>query len=216
MNSTKVKVSRVQSAREEQLNTLSHALGALLGAIGMVVLLMADREQTILSRLGIVLYSGSMIMLFTSSAVYHYVTDTKRKLTWRKMDHISIYFLIAGTYTPIALGALYPDPGLLIFGIVWGMTLAGTLLKIFFTGRFQAISVTLYLIMGWLIVFYWSAVTANLSDKAIYLMFLGGAFYSTGVIFYALKKLRYQHVIWHLFVLAGAIAHFFMVLEVGS
>ena len=205
---------RPQSLQEEKWNTYSHALGAILGFVGLFVLLFNDSGKTTLSGLSIVIYGLSMVLLFSCSAIYHYVTDKERKLTWRKMDHISIYFLIAGTYTPIALVSLYNGPGLTIFWIVWSMVLGGTLLKIFFTGRFQVVSVLLYLIMGWLIVFYWGSVRTALSEQAIYLMFLGGAFYSTGVIFYLLKKLRFQHVIWHMFVLGGAAAHFFMVLEV--
>lgn len=205
---------RIQSPREERWNTWSHVLGVLFGIIGLIVLLVFNEKETLWSYLSILIYALSMIMLFSSSAIYHFVESEKKKLQWRKMDHISIYFLIAGTYTPIALISLYKDPGLTIFSIVWSMVLAGTLLKIFFTGRFQLLSVLLYLVMGWLIVFYWEEVQASLSEKAVYLMFLGGAFYSTGVIFYLLKRLRFQHVIWHFFVLAGAVAHFFMVLEV--
>ena len=189
-------------------------LGVVSGIAGLFLLLFADNQKSPWSRVSIVVYSLSMILLFSSSAMYHYVTGEKRKLFWRKMDHISIYFLIAGTYTPITLISLYKDPGLAIFTIVWLMVFSGTLLKIFFTGRFQLLSVGLYLAMGWLIIFYWDQVQASLSPQALYLMFMGGAFYSTGVIFYMMKKLRFQHVIWHFFVLAGAIAHLFMVLEV--
>ncbi|WP_224489585.1 PAQR family membrane homeostasis protein TrhA [Robertkochia flava] len=205
---------RNQSPREEKWNTWSHALGAVLGVPGLFVLLAMNNQHSPWSYASIILYSCSMILLFSSSAIYHYVTSEKSKLLWRKMDHISIYFLIAGTYTPIALISLYKDPGVTIFTIVWSMVLIGTLLKVFFTGRFQLLSVLLYLGMGWLIVLYWGKVQTALTEKAVYLMFLGGAFYSTGVIFYLLKRLRFQHVIWHFFVLAGAMAHFFMVLEV--
>ena len=205
---------RIQSPREERWNTWSHALGVVLGFVGMFVLLVFNTGKTPWSTLSIVIYCASIILLFSSSAIYHFVTGEKRKLLWRKMDHISIYFLIAGTYTPITLISLYKEPGIWVFAMVWSMVLVGTLLKIFFTGRFQLLSVLLYLVMGWLIVLYWGQVQASLPELALYMMFLGGAFYSTGVIFYLLKKLRFQHVIWHFFVLAGAIAHFFMVLEV--
>lgn len=205
---------RIQSPQEEKWNTYSHALGAVLGIVGLVVLLIFDAGKTEWSTLSIFMYSFSMILLFSSSAIYHHVIGERQKFQWRKMDHISIYFLIAGSYTPVALISLYKSPGLGVFLMVWSMVLVGTLLKVFFTGRFQLISVLLYLAMGWLVVLYWSEVMSRLPESAIYMMFLGGAFYTTGVIFYLLKKLRFQHVIWHLFVLAGAIAHFFMVLEV--
>ncbi|MBL7471726.1 PAQR family membrane homeostasis protein TrhA [Robertkochia sediminum] len=205
---------RIQSPQEEKWNTWSHSLGAVLGVVGLVVLLLADAGKTAWSTASILIYSLSMILLFSSSAIYHFVKGERQKFLWRKMDHISIYFLIAGSYTPIALVSLYRAPGLTIFAIVWSIVLIGTLLKVFFTGRFQLLSVLLYLIMGWLVVLYWGDVMARVPENGIYMMFIGGAFYTTGVIFYLLKKLRFQHVIWHFFVLAGAIAHFFMVLEV--
>lgn len=207
---------RDQSPQEEKWNTYSHALGAVLSLGGLFVLLWQDSGKTEWSTWSLLIYSFSMILLFSSSAIYHMVTREEQKLIWRKMDHISIYFLIAGTYTPMALIPLYKTPGTIIFFMVWSMVIGGTLLKIFFTGRFQLVSVLLYLVMGWLVVLYWSDVMIRLPERAIYMMFLGGAFYTTGVIFYLLKKLRFQHVIWHFFVLCGAIAHFFMVLEVAK
>jgi len=201
-----------QSRREEWWNAMSHALGAVLGVVGLGFLLFFDSEKTRFSTLSIVIYAVSAILLFLASTIYHLVRKPKLKQLWRKIDHISIYFLIAGTYTPVALITLEKSSGWLIFGIVWGIAAAGTVLKIFFTGKFELLSLLLYLGMGWLIVFDIKGLLAEISPLGIKLMMLGGAFYTLGTVFYAIKKIPYNHVIWHFFVLGGAISHYFFML----
>ncbi|MFD0860953.1 hemolysin III family protein [Sungkyunkwania multivorans] len=201
----------IQSRREELWNVVSHALGIILGVVGLILLLVNDNGRTAFSTLSIFLYALSIIILFSASTIYHAVTSIRHKRIWRKIDHISIYYLIAGTYTPVALITLESGPGWTIFWIVWIIAIVGTFLKIFFTGRFEKLSLFLYLAMGWLIIFYIRDVMEVLSSSGLRLMLLGGIFYTLGTIFYALKKMRFHHVIWHFFVLAGAVSHFCMV-----
>ena len=201
-----------QTIIEERWNAISHAFGAILGIAGLIILLVFNQGKTDFSVFSIILYSTSIIALFSASTIYHSVRSDRWKRFWRKIDHISIYFLIAGTYTPIALITMEEGSGWTIFWIVWGIAILGTLLKIFFTGKFEAISLLLYLAMGWLIIFYIAELFDSMSSLGLTLMAIGGGFYTLGTIFYAVKKIPYNHVIWHFFVLGGAIAHYFMVL----
>ena len=201
-----------QTIIEERWNAISHAFGAILGIAGLIILLVFNQGKTDFSVFSIILYSISIIALFSASTIYHSVRSDRWKRFWRKIDHISIYFLIAGTYTPIALITMEEGSGWTIFWIVWGIAILGTLLKIFFTGKFEAISLLLYLAMGWLIIFYIAELFDSMSSLGLTLMAVGGGFYTLGTIFYAVKKIPYNHVIWHFFVLGGAIAHYFMVL----
>ncbi|MAZ27099.1 MAG: hemolysin III family protein [Cytophagaceae bacterium] len=197
---------------EELLNSISHGLGILLGIFGLVVLLLFDTAKSPYSTLSILFYGVSIIILYTASTVYHAVTHIKWKTILRKIDHISIYLLIAGTYTPVALIALEKGSGWVIFWTIWGIAFVGTLLKIFFTGRFEILSLALYLVMGWLIVFNIRELIENTTQLGMNLMMLGGAFYTLGIIFYAIRKIPYNHFIWHIFVLGGSISHFLFIL----
>ena len=198
--------------REEEFwNAVSHTLGVLLGIVGVYLLLTNNTEKSEYSVLSIVFYGFSIVLLYTASTVYHALSHVSWKQIFRKIDHISIYFLIAGTYTPVALISLEQDNGWLIFWIVWGIATFGTILKIFFTGRFEILSILLYLAMGWLIVFDWDNLVANSSEMGINLLMLGGAFYTVGILFYVIKRIPFNHLIWHFFVLGGSICHFFFI-----
>lgn len=196
---------------KERLNTWSHALGIAFGLLGLLLLFQKNSLETELSKFSILVYSATFILLFSASTAYHAVASAPLKAKLRILDHISIYLLIAGTYTPLALIALEGTSGWMIFYTVWGIAALGTLLKLFFTGKFEFISLVLYLVMGWLVVWYFDDVLANVSPIGIHLLFLGGAFYTLGTIFYAVRKIPYNHFIWHLFVLAGAISHWFFI-----
>ncbi len=200
-----------QSRTEEIWNAASHGAGILLGIAGLILLLFFDSAKTAYSTLSIFLYASSVIVLYSASTIYHAVSNANWKNIFRRIDHISIYFLIAGTYTPVALITLENTSGWLIFWIVWGVAILGTILKIFFTGRFEILSLLLYLGMGWLIVIDFSNLVSLQSSMGISLLLLGGAFYTLGIVFYAVKKIPYNHVIWHFFVLAGSISHFFFI-----
>lgn len=197
--------------KEERLNAYTHGLGILLGLIGFYLLWDRNLNNSEYATFSIVIYSCSIILLFTASTLYHSVNLKSLKVKLRILDHISIYYLIAGTYTPVALIMLVDGNGWLIFYIVWALAIGGTVLKIFFTGKFEVFSLLLYLIMGWMIVFDIKNLIGMTSTKGILLMFLGGAFYTFGIIFYAQKKIPYNHLIWHLFVLGGAISHWMFI-----
>lgn len=197
--------------KEEKFNTISHGVGAVLAMVGMIVLINANSHKSVYATFGIIIYSISLISMLTVSTIYHAVKNRIWKLRTRILDHINIYYLIAGTYTPVALITLINGNGWLIFGTVWGIAAVGTILKLFFTGKFEIISLLLYLAMGWLIVFDFQNLIDNTSENGIKLLMLGGAFYTIGIIFYAVRRIPYNHFIWHLFVLCGAISHWFFI-----
>lgn len=195
---------------EEKLNAYSHGLGIILAIIGGFVLLQNSTNVPFL-YCSLVVYSISVVVLFTASTVYHAVQNPKIKKKLRIADHISIYYLIAGTYTPVSLTVLLPSKGWLLFYLVWGIALFGTILKIFFTGRFEAFSLVLYGVMGWLIVIDLPYLLQHMSSPQLIYLASGGAFYTIGILFYAVKKIPYNHLIWHFFVLGGAISHWWLV-----
>jgi hemolysin III len=196
---------------EEQLNTISHAIGAVLGIAGLVLLIVLQdgKEWSLFS---VLFYGISIIILFSASTLYHAAKSERLKHRYRIFDHISIYILIAGTYTPVSLLLLADSKGWLLFWLVWSIAALGVFLKLFFTGRFELLSVALYLVMGWLIVFDYPTLSERIAENGLKLLFSGGLFYTLGIIFYAIEKIPYNHFIWHLFVLGGAVCHYFMVL----
>lgn len=199
---------------EEKWNAYSHGFGIVLGVIGLLFLLRDNSQGQAL--LPILVYGCSIILLFTASTIYHAVSHPKWKLKLRVADHISIYYLIAGTYTPVCLFLLWESRGELLLFLVWGLALFGTLLKIFYTGRFEVFSLLLYGIMGWLIVIDLPFLFNNTSTQGLWLLGLGGAFYTLGILFYAIRAIPYNHLIWHFFVLGGAISHWwFIYSEIG-
>ncbi len=204
-------MKRQQSAFEERLNAWTHGLGALMGIAGLVLLISYSRQNSDWSLFSVILYGFSIILLFTASALYHSVKGEKRRHYFRIIDHISIYVLIAGTYTPVLLIGLSESLGWHLFWVVWAIAGFGLILKLFFTGKFEIFSTLLYLVMGWLIVFDFSNLSSLLGTNGVALLFAGGAFYSIGIIFYAVDRIPYNHVIWHFFVLGGALCHYLMI-----
>lgn len=202
---------RQQTNLEENLNALTHAIGAVLGVVALVLLIVFERGLTSWSLFSVVIYGISIIVLFLASTLYHSVKKEKQKHYFRIVDHISIYLLIAGSYTPVLLITLEQSLGWPLFYTVWGIAAFGVLLKLFFTGRFETFSTLLYLAMGWLIVFDFTNLKSLLDTNGLIFLFAGGLFYTLGIVFYIIDKIPYNHVIWHLFVLAGAISHFFMI-----
>jgi hemolysin III len=204
-------VAEQQTKFEEQLNAISHGIGALLGIAGLILLIVFNTNKTEWSLFSVIVYGISLIVLFTASTLYHSMKGEKRKHYFRIIDHISIYFLIAGTYTPVLLITLEKSLGWPLFWTVWGIAAFGVILKLFFTGRFEIFSTLLYLVMGWLIVFDFTNLSETIGSKGVLWLFAAGLFYTVGIIFYAIHRIPYNHVIWHMFVLAGAIGHFFMI-----
>ena len=203
---------RIQTRLEERLNASTHGVGALLGIAGLVLLIVLRNSDVSWSLFSVLVYGISIIILFSASTFYHSVSDEKQKHYLRIVDHISIYLLIAGTYTPVLLLLLTDSLGWLLFWIVWAIAAFGVFLKLFFTGKFELFSTLLYLVMGWLIVFDYSNVAKALTTNGVWLLFAGGLSYTVGIIFYVFERIPFNHVIWHLFVLGGAICHFLMIL----
>ena len=196
---------------EEKLNAWSHGLGVGLGIAALVLMLLGVDQTNPYGLFSVIVYGLSIILLFLASTCYHAITTSKRKHYFRIADHIGIYLLIAGTYTPVLLIAIPHGLGWTLFRIVWGIAAFGLILKLFFTGRFERFSTFLYLAMGWLAVIPYAELTTALDAKALALLIGGGVAYTVGVLFYAIEKIPYNHFIWHLFVLGGASCHFFMV-----
>ena len=202
----------MESKEEEFLNTITHFVGLILSLIGLPILLYYNQNITEFSLVSILFFEFGMICVYTSSTLYHYTTNLKLKHKLRVFDHISIYYLIAGSYAPVCLITLYNSSGLKIFISVLSIALVGTVFKVFFTGKFEKFSLFLYLAMGWLIVIDFSSILNILSFNGLILLIISGFFYSFGTIFYSLQKMKYSHAIWHLFVMAGSASHYFLVL----
>ena len=183
-----------------------------MGIAGLVLLIIFQENKTPFSLFSVIVYGISLIVLFSASSLYHWVKNEKLKYYFRIIDHISIYLLIAGTYTPVALITLENSLGWELFWIEWGITFLGIFLKIFYTGRFEILSVLLYLVLGWLVVIDYTNLSQAIGTYGNLLLFAGGLSYTVGIVFYALERIPYSHVIWHLFVLGGAICHYFLIL----
>lgn len=195
---------------EEKLNAITHGVGAFLGIIGLGFLIYYDTNKTPFSLFSVIVYGSSVVILFTASTLYHLAIDQKKKYYLRITDHISIYFLIAGTYTPVLLISLIESLGWILFYLVWTITALGIVMKLFFTGKFEVFSTLMYLAMGWLIVFDLSSLADKINEGMVFLI-AGGVAYTVGVVFYTFERIPCNHVIWHLFVLIGAFFHFLMI-----
>ncbi|OCL26214.1 hemolysin D [Orenia metallireducens] len=198
---------------EEITNAILHGIGLGLAIAALVVLVvLATIFGDVWYIVSFSIYGSTLIILYLSSTLYHSFPKGKVKDIFRIFDHASIYLLIAGTYTPLTLVALRGPLGWTIFGIVWGITVLGIAYKIFWIGRFKIFSTILYIIMGWLVIFVIKPLIAVLNVNSIVFLVIGGVLYTVGTIFYAWNKMKYNHAIWHLFVLGGSICHFFTIL----
>ncbi len=194
-------------------NTLTPGLGFVLSIPGLVFLLIhASRNGNGWHLVSCAIYGASLVLAYLAFTLYHvFKFHSRWARLFRILDHSAIYLLIAGTYTPFTLVYLRGNWGWTLFGAVWGLTLAGALFKIFFVHRFKVLGPLIYLAMGWMIVFaLWPALVL-IPRPALFLLLYGGLCYSFGLIFYAWKKLLFHHAIWHLFVLAGSILHYFAI-----
>ena len=196
---------------EEFWNSLTHFIGVILTVLGTPLLFYFDNKFTSLSTLSIILFSFGLFSVYSSSSVYHFVIDPRLKKRLQILDHISIYYLILGSYAPVCLITLYEYSGINIFLAVLTLSIVGTMKKLFFTGRFKIISLLLYLVMGWLIVVEIKLLFELLDSEAELLLIIGGLSYTIGIIFYILDKIKYFHSIWHLFVLTGSVLHYLMI-----
>ncbi len=200
--------------REEPVNAITHAIGAVLSVVGLVVLVVyASLEGGALRVVSGSLFGASLVLLYTASTCYHTFRCPRWKGIFRRLDHAAIYLLIAGTYTPFTLLNLRGPWGWTLFGLVWGFAAVGVLFKTFYTGRFEVLSTLAYVAMGWLVLIAIKPTIAAIEPMGLGLMVAGGLAYTGGVLFYALDRMPYNHAVWHLFVLAGSVCHFFAVLH---
>ncbi len=197
------------SRSEEAANTWTHGLGAMLSIAALLALVIPSVQQAEPWRIvSFSIYGCSLFLLFFASTLYHYVSEPGLKATFKTFDHCAIFLLIAGSYTPLLLIELREQLGWIIFSIVWGMAIFGIIAKLFWAKPFKKISLMFYLAMGWLIVVAGDELLGQLEDGALYWLVAGGLAYSIGAIFYASKRIPYNHAIWHLFVLLGSGCHF--------
>lgn len=205
--------ARRYSLREEVAHAVTHGLGVALAIAGLVVLTVrAVRYGDAVHVVASVIFGTTLILMYLASTVYHSVPQSRAKVALRAVDHVAIYLLIAGTYTPFTLVTLQGAWGWSLFGVIWGLAVAGVVFKLFFTGRFEALSLAIYLAMGWCAVIALGQLVKALDAGGLWLLFGGGLCYTGGVAFYVWKRLAYSHAIWHGFVLAGSVLHFFAVL----
>ncbi|WP_194852014.1 PAQR family membrane homeostasis protein TrhA [Nonlabens antarcticus] len=205
-------MARAQTALEERWNVITHGFGFLVFLIASYFLLKQAVESTAqYALIAIIIYCISQLFLYAASTSYHYAKPEKIKWALRKMDHISIYFSIAATYTPVCLISLEDSSGWTILAVVWGIALFGTVWKLFFTGKFEAFSSVLYLVMGYMVVLDLDSLLAAFNNAELGWLIAGGVFFSLGIIFYSWSRLYFNHVIWHLFVLGGSLSHLVMV-----
>lgn len=204
-------MTQIARDKQEILNTISHGMGIVLGIVGLIFLLVKNNNSSIYSTLSIWTFGLSLIILYTSSTIYHFFVNKNWKKKARVLDHMSIFLLIAGTYTPICLITLEKSSGWTLFTIVWTIAALGIIMKIFLTGKVDKLSLLLYLVMGWLLVFDIKNIANSMTSQALLFLVLGGVLYTLGTIFYARDKMPYAHFIWHLFVLGGSASHYAMV-----
>jgi len=198
----------------EILNSITHGIGVLLSIAALVLLIVfaAKRDGNAWQIISFSIYGTSLIILYMASTLYHAIQKRKIKKFFNLFDHASIFILIAGTYTPFCLVPLRGPWGWTLFGIIWGLAIAGVLFKIFFyTDRLRVVGTILYIGMGWVILIALKPLIQNVPAGALYWLLAGGLSYCFGVIFYLWRRYRFNHVIWHLFVLGGSISHFFAI-----
>lgn len=206
-----------QSFGEEIANSVSHGVG-LLAALGAfpVLVIAATRHGNTAAIVGASVFATSLVLLYLSSTLYHALSHHRAKRVFRILDHGAIYLLIAGTYTPFTLGVLRGAWGWTLFGLQWGLAILGIVLKSIGGILYARLSVAVYLAMGWLVVIAAGPLMAHVPPCGIFWLVAGGLFYTAGVVFYALERIRYFHFIWHLFVIAGSACHFIAVLRYAA
>ena len=201
-----------ESVEEEFWNWTTHFSGVILTIIGIPFLVFFNDDSTTLSTLSIIFFSFGLLLVYCSSTLYHYVTETNLKERLRIFDHVSIYYLITGSYAPVCLITLYDYSGLTIFFTVLILSIIGTLFKIFNKNRYEKFSLLLYLFLGWLIIFDIQTLFNLIDANGKSLVIIGGVFYTVGVFFYLSESIKNNHAIWHIFVLLGSMSHYFLIL----
>jgi len=207
-----ININFINIKSEEFWNTITHFAGVILTIIGIPFLFYFNNEITIHSKLSLILFSIGLLLVYISSTLYHYAQNKQIKNKLRVFDHISIFYLILGSYAPVCLITLLESSGLIIFICVLILALTGTLIKIFFFEKSQFISLVLYVLMGWLIILDLNNLFQLISTEARLLLIASGFSYTLGVVFYYFDRIKYFHSIWHIFVLLGSTFHYLLVL----
>ncbi|MBH5320006.1 hemolysin III family protein [Paenibacillus sp. GSMTC-2017] len=201
------------SKGEEIANAITHGIGALLSIAALVLLIVfAAIKGTAMHVVSFTIYGSAMLLLYSASTLVHSFPKGKAKRVFESLDHSFIYVFIAGTYTPILFHIVQGVLGWVLFGIVWGVAVVGVVFKSIFPSKYLFTSTILYIAMGWIIVFAWKPLTTHLEPGGLQLLITGGVLYTVGTIFYMWRSFPYHHAVWHLFVLAGSIVHFFCII----
>ncbi|MDP3313913.1 hemolysin III family protein [Lutibacter sp.] len=195
--------------KEEKINVITHSIGLILSVVALVLLVVnASLYGTAKHIVSFSIYGASLIVLYSASTLYHYVQSPNLRIRLNIFDHAAIYVLIAGTYTPFTLVVLKGWVGWTIFGVAWGLAIGGIVFKLFFTGRFDKLSTVMYVLMGWLIIFAVKPLVANFETSGLLWLLFGGIFYTVGAVLYSIQSIKYNHAIFHVFVLLGSFSHF--------
>ncbi len=200
--------------REELVNAITHVAGILFGLVSVPYLLLNACENCGgFTIAGVTMYGISLLMVFTFSTLFHLQKEVKRRHFFKILDHISIYYLIAGTYTPFILIFVNNSFGYTLLSVLWGLAILGTIFKTYYCGKFEIVSTLVYVVMGWMMLTGAKEFFQNMPSEVIWLIITGAIFYTVGVLFYIWRWFAYHHAVWHLFVLAGAICHYLGVLK---
>ena len=207
-----MKIINTFSKDEEIANAVSHMVGATLALISAVVLIMHGintKSPIVITSFAI--FGAGLVIMYTVSSIYHALHNNKAKQIFQILDHSAIYILIAASYTPFLLLVIKSKAGYIIFFIQWLICIFGIAFKSLCVEKYVLFSTLLYIVMGWMIMFVWGDLIANISQQSLILLFIGGILYTLGTIFYMWNWFKYHHFIWHIFVLLGSVAHFFAV-----
>jgi len=204
----------VQSKGEEIANAITHGLGVLLSIAALVLLIVfAALKGNVWHLVSFTVFGTALVILYLASTLYHSFTNEKVKRLFNKFDHMAIYVLIAGTYTPFCLAVLNGWIGWTLFGVIWACAILGIVMKAFYTGKKEMLSTALYIAMGWIAILAIKPLYDAMSFSSFIFLMMGSAFYTIGTIFFVKDRISYFHSIWHLFVLAGSVSHFFSVVS---
>jgi hemolysin III len=193
-------------------NAITHGVGAALALVGAAYLVAASRQGDTWLIVSCAIYGTTLILVYVCSTLYHSLVRTRARHVFHVLDHSAIYLLIAGTYTPFMLVSMRGPAGWTLLGVVWGLAIAGVVFKSLAVGRFPAASATVYLLMGWCVVFAMRPLLHAISRPGMMWLAAGGLAYTLGIVFFANDRLRFFHALWHVFVMAGSVAHYFAVL----
>jgi len=193
-------------------NAITHGIGAVLAVVGAAYLIAASTRGTARLVVSCSVFSGTLVLVYICSTLYHSLVRTRARHVLHVLDHSSIYLLIAGTYTPFTLISLHGPVGWFLFGVEWSLAIAGVIVKSFAVDRFEVASALVYLFQGWFIVVAVGPLLHAIGWHGLLWLGAGGVAYTLGIVFFALDRLRYFHAAWHLFVLAGSVAHYFAIL----